>query len=466
MKFPDAVQVLYYMPETPKPGFLLCSLTRFLTMSASSDTQRSGQKRPATGTNSPLRDTHLRTRSRASQSSMSAVKAPPPPPQKQPSVSAAVRTLTSDNGIQQPPASAVFGQDPLRQRLLKQSPLPATAKAAKTEYALNRSTATGKRTPPTVKESIVMQTAVSVAARVPPPLKRLKPASVPSLAATLSPKQQSKRSSALAEAKAPRPQKSRPSEASKAPTPEKRLKRYRPVPTIAIRERIHRAQSQQFFLVQRSDTMDGTTGCDFVVLGSTGNVYTVRITQIPTCSCPDHAKGNLCKHILFVMLKVIGLDPESPLVYQAALLQSELQELFALLASRRVGKAVMANDKVKKSYASLSMTGIDDSVVDVGHKSLADDSDCPICFDALVESSESLSYCRAACGTHFHADCINRWLRGQAQGKATCPNCRQPWDAGANKSRISSEGYANLGALQGLSSERDTSSYFRDGYES
>ncbi|KAI2506769.1 hypothetical protein MHU86_7664 [Fragilaria crotonensis] len=109
---------------------------------------------------------------------------------------------------------------------------------------------------------------------------------------------------------------------------------------------------------------------------------------------PRPRKGNLCKHILFVMLKVIGLDPESPLVYQAAYLRSELQEMFALLASRRVGRSVMANDKVKQTYASLSTTGIDDCVVDVGRKSLADDSDCPICFDAMAESSESLSYCR------------------------------------------------------------------------
>ena len=201
------------------------------------------------------------------------------------------------------------------------------------------------------------------------------------------------------------------------------------------------------------------TACDFVVLGSTGNVYTVRIAKIPTCTCPDHAKGNLCKHILFVMLKVIGLDPGSPLVYQAAYLQSELEEIFALMASRRVGRSVMANEKVKKSYASLAMTGVDDSVVDVVQRSLDADSDCPICFDSMTGSSEKLMYCRAACGTHFHADCINRWLRGHIQGTPTCPNCRQPWDAGANNSRVGTEGYANLGALQGQSQVRDTSAY-------
>ena len=34
--------------------------------------------------------------------------------------------------------------------------------------------------------------------------------------------------------------------------------------------------------------------------GSTGNVYTVKINQQPTCTCPDNGKGNQCKHIIYV----------------------------------------------------------------------------------------------------------------------------------------------------------------------
>ena len=108
--------------------------------------------------------------------------------------------------------------------------------------------------------------------------------------------------------------------------PEKRLKRYREKPTTAICQRIDRARTQRLYLVQRSEVSG--LSCDFVVLGSTGNVYDVRVSKIPTCSCPDHARGNLCKHILFVLLKVIGLDPGSPLVYQAAYLEEESVKSF------------------------------------------------------------------------------------------------------------------------------------------
>ena len=45
----------------------------------------------------------------------------------------------------------------------------------------------------------------------------------------------------------------------------------------------------------------------------------------PYCSCPDFAKGNVCKHILFVMVRVIRLAPDDPLIWQKALLRSEVR---------------------------------------------------------------------------------------------------------------------------------------------
>ena len=47
----------------------------------------------------------------------------------------------------------------------------------------------------------------------------------------------------------------------------------------------------------------------------------------PHCTCPDHAKGNVCKHILFVMLRALRLAPDDPLVWQRALLKSEARRL-------------------------------------------------------------------------------------------------------------------------------------------
>lgn len=34
--------------------------------------------------------------------------------------------------------------------------------------------------------------------------------------------------------------------------------------------------------------------------GTTGNIYRVTINHVPSCTCPDHQKGNQCKHIVYV----------------------------------------------------------------------------------------------------------------------------------------------------------------------
>lgn len=87
---------------------------------------------------------------------------------------------------------------------------------------------------------------------------------------------------------------------------EKRAARYRSTCPQDVRDRISRAISQRMYLIHQIDTSSATSlSRQFAVLGSTGNVYDVTIGQKPHCTCPDCAKGNLCKHIIFVMIKVI-----------------------------------------------------------------------------------------------------------------------------------------------------------------
>lgn len=248
----------------------------------------------------------------------------------------------------------------------------------------------------------------------------------------------------------------KPSSGSKDPAgkPEKRLKRFRKSPPQGVQQRIERALSQSLYLVTKSDVNSQDLSCKFVVLGSTGNVYDVVTGRMPTCSCPDHAKGNLCKHILFVLLKVMAIPPASPLVYQQAWIGTELEEMYSFMANRfqQVSGGVMANSAVRNEYAKLQQCQHPVSSV-VRRKDL---EDCPICFDAL-EASADITYCRSRCGASFHGRCIVHWL-GQQGRNPTCPMCRGPWE-GAEK-KVSSDGdFKNLGRLQGQSPHRDMSSY-------
>lgn len=112
------------------------------------------------------------------------------------------------------------------------------------------------------------------------------------------------------------------------PAPEKRLKLYKRgefqfnfppllrfssniVPDLACpkatQERVERVMSQRFFCIGRTRTSEITE--EFKVLGSTGNVYTIRVCHVPTCDCPDGQRGNHCKHIVRSCLTILPRIP-------------------------------------------------------------------------------------------------------------------------------------------------------------
>jgi hypothetical protein len=180
--------------------------------------------------------------------------------------------------------------------------------------------------------------------------------------------------------------------------------------------------------------------------------------------------SDLCKHIIFVLTKVVGLGVDNPLVYQRAYLTCELEQLMDLTRNRRVQGNVLANQHVRDSFAngvsSCDKDRIGNQVAketDLStSRSLLDD-DCPICFDRLLTLEESTN-CHV-CSASFHKDCIRRWIGlQQRDGASTCPNCRSAWQVQSSSSAAEDDGYVNLGALQGLSPVRDTSTYKRRRY--
>lgn len=260
--------------------------------------------------------------------------------------------------------------------------------------------------------------------------------------------------------------------AKKAKTaPEKRLKRFRPNCTAKIYPRIERAKSQRLYLIQQDPVVKedaqhyGGSSCTFHVLGSTGNVYDVVISKIPKCSCPDHQKGNLCKHILFVFMKVIGLDHQSNLIYQSALLQSELDHIFLSMeqTQKRRRTSIMARQAVQKAFKKRSLTDQEEVDDSPKRKDLSENDECAICFDIMNPQKETLTFCKSTCGTNFHKNCIDMWIRSKGRAEQICcPTCRQPWigdQVSSNNKKDGDEGYLNMARLQGQSRERDTRTY-------
>lgn len=254
---------------------------------------------------------------------------------------------------------------------------------------------------------------------------------------------------------------------------EKRAKKFRSAPTEDVRARIGRAYSQRMYLIDEEDISSGpgNVGRKYAVLGSIGNVYDVRIERLPTCSCPDCERGNLCKHIIFVMAKVLQISPNSPLIYQRALLQSELTEMFA--NAPKPTAVILAKKEVVTAYKKHTLgtdegAAPEEAAVEVVQSVEAKEpeGECPVCFESLT-GGEALDSC-GTCRNFIHKDCLKNWL----QIKRTCCYCRSAWcsfgsapatgAAGSSSSAPArDEGYLNLANHQGLSGTRDSSTYHR-----
>lgn len=231
----------------------------------------------------------------------------------------------------------------------------------------------------------------------------------------------------------------------KAKDEEKRLRRFRPHAPSSYLERLNRATTQRMFVIDRS--RGGTPEIPeerIDLAGTTCNVYSISICQLPSCTCPDSQKGNQCKHIVYVLHNVLKA-PEH-LQYQLAFLSSELHELFAA-APAPASSETSASSDAPSNRKEVS-------------------GDCPICFTEFEEEANEIVWCRAACGNNIHKDCFEQWARSQAGKEIRCVYCRTPWQ-GDEKSlkrikdagKMNGEGYVNVAGELGLSGARDYSTY-------
>ncbi|OCL14283.1 hypothetical protein AOQ84DRAFT_359053 [Glonium stellatum] len=226
---------------------------------------------------------------------------------------------------------------------------------------------------------------------------------------------------------------------------EKRLRRWRAKPPRSFAAIKERALTQRMFVIDRirggtEDAPEETVD----IAGTTGNIYTVTINKMPNCTCPYAEKGNQCKHIVYVLSRVLRA-PEH-LAYQLAFVSSELRDIFA-----KAPPVPSADSSAESS--------------DGNRKPI--ENDCPICCMEFEEGREKIVYCKAACGNNIHRHCFEKWAATKkGSGAVTCPFCRTPWAGDedmtkkiAKSGTVNSEGYVNVASQLGITGERDYSSY-------
>lgn len=240
---------------------------------------------------------------------------------------------------------------------------------------------------------------------------------------------------------------------SDAPSEEKRLRRHRARAPGSYLEVKNRALTQRLTVLSRERCgTDEFPREQVVIAGSTGNVYTVRVGLIPSCDCPHAQKGNQCKHIVYIMLRV--LKARDDVAYQLALTSTELRELIKN-APLIPGVETDGNEKPGEEQ-------------DGKRKPI--EGECPICYDELDPKNDEIVYCKTSCGNNVHKTCMQSWIQVAARGKATCPYCRAAWNTedafDGNLGNVDTkgllrneDGYLNVASQLGLSGERDYSTY-------
>jgi hypothetical protein len=191
-----------------------------------------------------------------------------------------------------------------------------------------------------------------------------------------------------------------------------------PYMTESYKTFLHRATTQKMFVLSRTQGLEENCHANhedcpihqIKIAGTTGNVYTVIVSHMPTCSCPNtnfkraDSDQALCKHVQYVLHYV--LKAPRHLCYQNAFLTSELKE-------------------ITENAPALPTAVIEMEETHDGNRKPVED-DCPICCMEF-KREDDVTWCRASCGNNVHQDCFNLWAQTKGKDNVTCPYCRTLW---------------------------------------
>eukprot|EP01064_Diplonema_japonicum_P006649 TRINITY_DN14498_c0_g1_i1.p1 TRINITY_DN14498_c0_g1~~TRINITY_DN14498_c0_g1_i1.p1 ORF type:complete len:448 (+),score=85.36 TRINITY_DN14498_c0_g1_i1:37-1380(+) len=179
---------------------------------------------------------------------------------------------------------------------------------------------------------------------------------------------------------------------------------YRRKCPVHIQALIELAQHGRFMVV-------ASTGPTSYVIKLEGDEkkYKVMVGNPHKCSC--RASGDLCLHVLFILLRVFKVPEESEVCWQKGLTDRQIQSLLdgSITMQRR---AVVQKPKGKRSS--------------VTRQPLEEADECPICYDTLSHSTD-IVWCRKGCGNNIHTACMKEWSLHSGSGPITCPYCRSDW---------------------------------------
>lgn len=197
--------------------------------------------------------------------------------------------------------------------------------------------------------------------------------------------------------------------------------------------RFQKIFTDNFYLL---DIKDNKYNCIFKLSGSTQNIYTVRILKNDNknhicCDCPDMKKcapkhGVLCKHIIFIIFKVLKLfnykNKMSQIIIDndggnfletKILLKENIEVISVFIDIFNYNDSDIVNKDYRDKFNKMTKNNDSISFID-------NNSTCVICFDCFeCKDSDFISKCSRCVGI-FHKECLQKWLNYNN----TCPYCR------------------------------------------
>ncbi|KAI3940554.1 hypothetical protein MKW98_008867 [Papaver atlanticum] len=170
-------------------------------------------------------------------------------------------------------------------------------------------------------------------------------------------------------------------------------------PTQQVADRIQKAHQERLCLLHRCESV-------FFLLGATGDVYNVRLSATSLCSCPDRLIP--CKHILFVLLRVLEVSVNDPWVWRKTLRECQLTRLFNTPTSPKILAGSHVHERFLHLFSTKSRLG--SSTKEMYAEDRVSDCGAGVCDS--VGHAKCMIY-RKPSGAPFCASCGSRWNEDQ-----------------------------------------------------
>lgn len=165
---------------------------------------------------------------------------------------------------------------------------------------------------------------------------------------------------------------------------------------------------------------------DFRVVGSTGSAYNVSIrcnhfretAGSIKCNCPDANRSSYCKHVCWVVFKVLDhddLDFFHPDLVDYPVVSCHLTTPLLDSEQARTHLAEKWRRPVEPQQGVKRKRGFEQPETDKFDAT----EECMICYEKLAVMQGCIGC--LSCNKAFHSNCLHRWR----QRSITCPHCRE-----------------------------------------